>query len=94
MKNQMDIDYVAKLARLKLDPAEREQLSRQLENILSYVQKLNELKTDTVEPTHHVLPVQNVTRPDEVKPSIHPDAVLAHAPKARDNFFIVPQVIE
>ena len=94
MKSQMDIDYVAKLARLKLDPAEREQLSRQLENILSYVQKLNELKTDAVEPTQHILPVQNVTRPDEVKPSIAPQAVLKHAPKTRDNFFIVPQVIE
>lgn len=94
MKAQIDIDYVAKLARLKLDPAERERLSLQLENILSYVQKLNELKTDTVDPTQHILPVQNVTRPDEIKSSLPPSAVLNHAPKTRDNFFIVPQVIE
>ena len=94
MKIQMDIDYAAKLARLKLGPEEREQLSSQLGNILSHIQKLNELDTDLVRPTRHILTVKNVTRPDEVKPSLNPSSFLKHAPEARDNLFIVPQIIE
>ena len=93
-KTSMDIDYVSKLARLKLDPAERDRFSHQLGDILSYIQKLNELDTQSVEPTQHILPVKNVTRPDVVKPSIDPELVLKHAPESRDNFFIVPQIIE
>ena len=90
----MDIDYVAKLSRLKLDPAERERLSHQLKDILSYVEKLNELDTTGVDPTQHVLPIQNVTRPDVVRPSLDTAEILKHAPMARENFFIVPQIIE
>lgn len=91
---KMNIDDVAKLARLKLGEAEKERLSKQLDDILVYIEKLNELDTKSVEPTQHILHVQNVTRPDEVKPSLDPSSFLKHAPQTRDNFFIVPQVIE
>lgn len=94
MKAQIDIDYVSKLARLKLDPSEREMFARHLDSILGYMEKLNQLDTSQVEPTQHILPLQNVTRADEVKPSIEPATVLKHAPAARNQFFIVPQVIE
>ncbi len=93
-KVEMNIDDVAKLARLHLGVEEREKLSKQLSDILSYVQKLNELKIESIEPTQHILSVQNVMRADEVKPSLSPEKFLKNAPEARDGFFIVPQIIE
>ena len=94
MKEQMDIDYIAKLARLDLNPAEREKLSSQMNDILSYVQKLNELDTSHVDATLYILPVHNVTLPDKAVPSLDTAAVLKNAPETRDHLFIVPQVIE
>ncbi|MBI1884419.1 MAG: Asp-tRNA(Asn)/Glu-tRNA(Gln) amidotransferase subunit GatC [Chlamydiae bacterium] len=94
MKVEMNIDDVAKLARLKLSAEEREKFSSQMSDILSYVQKLNAVDTTHVQAADHVEAVQNVTRPDEVKPSLDPDSFLKHAPLGRDQFFIVPQVIE
>ena len=94
MPIEMNIDDVARLARLALSEAEREQFSRQLANILTYVEKLKAVPTENVSPTQHILPIQNVTRPDEVKPSLDPASVLNHAPVSRDGFFIVPPIIE
>ncbi|MBI1870336.1 MAG: Asp-tRNA(Asn)/Glu-tRNA(Gln) amidotransferase subunit GatC [Chlamydiae bacterium] len=94
MNVQKNIDDVAKLARLRLSAVERDKFSRQLEDILSYVENLNELKTEGVLPSYHVQEVKNVTRPDESRPSLDPNSFLKHAPQARDGFFIVPQVIE
>lgn len=94
MKEQMDVNYIAKLARLNLDPVERDKLSAQMNDILSYVQKLNELDTSHVDATLHILPVHNVTRPDKVVPSLDTETVLKNAPESRDRLFIVPQVIE
>jgi aspartyl-tRNA(Asn)/glutamyl-tRNA(Gln) amidotransferase subunit C len=89
-----DVEYAARLARLRLSEAEREQFASQLAKIVGYVEKLNELDTKGVEPTAHVLPLKNVTRPDEVKPSINRERILKLAPKTADGLIMVPRVIE
>lgn len=90
----MDVEYVSKLARIKLSDEERRILSDQMSNILSYVEKLNQLDTNSVSETQHILALQNILRPDVVKTSIAAQKVLKHAPSSRDQFFIVPSVIE
>ena len=85
---------MAKLARLALKDEEAEQLTRQLSDILTYVEKLNELDTKDVEPTSHVLPVRNVLREDEVSGSIDRGKALVNAPDRTEEFFRVPKVIE
>jgi aspartyl-tRNA(Asn)/glutamyl-tRNA(Gln) amidotransferase subunit C len=94
MKEKMDVNYIAKLARLDLNPEERDKLSSQMNDILSYVEKLNELDTSHVDATLYILPVHNVTRPDKAVPSLDTADVLKNAPESRDYLFIVPQVIE
>jgi len=89
-----EVEHVAKLARLALREEEVEQLTRQLSDILTYVEKLNELDTKDVEPTSHVLPVRNVLREDEVSGSIDRGKALVNAPDRTEEFFRVPKVIE
>lgn len=89
-----DIDQVAKLARIRLKPAERERLSRELGSILEYVEQLKQVDTSKVPETSHVLDLTNVFRKDEVKPSAVRDEVLEHAPAREGNFFKVPKVVE
>jgi aspartyl-tRNA(Asn)/glutamyl-tRNA(Gln) amidotransferase subunit C len=89
-----EVEYVAALARLELSPDERRQMTEQLGRILDYIAKLNELDTTDVPPTSHVLPIRNVTRPDDVKPSMPRDEGLALAPESEDAYFAVPRVIE
>jgi len=89
-----EVEHVAKLARLALKDEEAEQLTRQLSDILTYVEKLNELDTKDVEPTSHVLPVRNVLREDEVSGSIDRGKALVNAPDRTEEFFRVPKVIE
>jgi len=89
-----EVEHVAKLARLALKDEEAEQLTRQLSDILTYVEKLNELDTKDVEPTSHVLPVRNVLREDEVCGSIDRGKALVNAPDRTEEFFRVPKVIE
>ena len=94
MSQKIDINQTAELARLNLKPAEREKLAKDLESILAYVDQLKELDTETVPPTSHVLPIENVFRKDEVKKAGIRDSVLNHAPKRESNFFKVPKIIE
>ncbi|HKZ71694.1 MAG TPA: Asp-tRNA(Asn)/Glu-tRNA(Gln) amidotransferase subunit GatC [Nitrospirota bacterium] len=89
-----EVEHVAKLARLALKDEEAEQLTRQLSDILTYVEKLNELDTKDVEPTSHILPVRNVLRDDEVRGSIDRGKALVNAPDRTEEFFRVPKVIE
>ena len=93
-KTKIDVQYVAKLARIKLTEKELSQFSVQLSGILSYIEQLNTLDTKDVEPTSHVLPLKNVYREDVVKPSLPVDKVLRNAPDAADGFFRVPKIIE
>ena len=89
-----EVEYVAKLARLQLNDQEKEVFTQQLDSILEYMEKLNELDTENVSPTFHVLPLNNVMREDEVKDSQLQKDMLANAPERDDNFFVVPKVIE
>ena len=68
--SKQEVEHVAKLARLELSEQEKETLTDQLSNILTYVEKLNELDTDGIEPMSHAVPMENAFRADEVKPSI------------------------
>ncbi|HEY4391139.1 MAG TPA: Asp-tRNA(Asn)/Glu-tRNA(Gln) amidotransferase subunit GatC [Paenibacillus sp.] len=89
-----DVEHVAKLARLKLNDEEREMFTGQLNAILQYAEKLNELDTDNVEPTTHVLPLSNVMREDKVHESLSQEQVFRNAPDEEDGQFKVPAVLE
>jgi aspartyl-tRNA(Asn)/glutamyl-tRNA(Gln) amidotransferase subunit C len=91
---KISIDHISSLARLSLSDAERELFGSQLESILSYMDKLNELDTRDIEPTSHVLAIRNVTREDVNSPSIDRDAALANAPDRTEKFYRVPKIIE
>ena len=90
----MDIEKVAGLARLELSKEEKETFGNQLEQILTYMEQLNRLDTTGVEPTSHAIPIYNVFRDDEVKPSFPHEEVLAIAPDEEDGHFKVPRIIE
>ncbi|MCK8487202.1 Asp-tRNA(Asn)/Glu-tRNA(Gln) amidotransferase subunit GatC [Paenibacillus sp. MBLB2552] len=89
-----DVEHVAKLARLHLTDDEREMFTEQLNAILQYAEKLNELNTDDIAPTTHVLHLSNVMREDEVKESLPPEMVFRNAPDEEDGQFKVPAVLE
>lgn len=88
------VHQVAHLARLKLNEQEAEQFTHQLNQILEFAAKLNELDTEHVEPTSHVLPLSNVLRDDRVVPSIAREKALQNAPEQQDGMFKVPAVFE
>lgn len=89
-----DVEHVAKLARLHLSDEERDRLTEQLNAILQYAEKLNELNTDEIAPTTHVLHLSNVMREDVVKDSLPPEKVFRNAPDEEDGQFKVPAVLE
>jgi aspartyl-tRNA(Asn)/glutamyl-tRNA(Gln) amidotransferase subunit C len=91
---KMDIEKVARLARLELSEEERETFGNQMEQILTYMEQLNRLDTTGVEPTSHAIPIHNVFREDEVKPSFPQEEVLGIAPDEEDGHFKVPRIIE
>ncbi len=91
---RLEIDKVAELARRNLKPEEKAKLEKDLGAILDYVQKLNSLDTQSVEPTSHVLDLKNVFRPDEVNPSNAAEKILPHAPRADGHFFKVPKIVQ
>ena len=90
----MDISYIAHLARVELSEAERSKFAAQLKDILAYVAKLNELDVSNVEPTAHATPLTNVFRKDKVRPSIEIEKVLKNAPEQARDLFIVPKIVE
>ncbi|MDH7601481.1 MAG: Asp-tRNA(Asn)/Glu-tRNA(Gln) amidotransferase subunit GatC [Armatimonadota bacterium] len=89
-----DIADVARLSRLELTEEEKETLAKHINRLLEHFEKLQELDTDDVEPTSHVIPVYNVFRKDEPAPSLPVEEVLANAPDVADNCFVVPRVVE
>ena len=89
-----DVDTVAVLARLYFTDEEKEELKVTLNDILKYFDKLSELDTEGVEPLTHILPVQNVMRGDDVKPSYDQETALKNAPKHDRGHFVIPKVIE
>ena len=91
---EIDVKYVAHLARLQLTPDEEIKLGAQLGGILGYIEKLKELDVTGVEPTAHAAPRVNVTRPDEVRPSLPHDDALRNAPAQANGLFMVPKIVE
>ena len=85
---------MATLARLELTPDEQEQLTGQLDRILDYMDKLNELDTQNVEPMSHAVDVINVLRPDRAVNEPRTEALLSNAPARDDDFLSVPKIIE
>ena len=88
------VDHLAKLARLKLNPAESAKMTTELTKILEYVEQLNKLDVAKVEPLVHAFEQHNVLRADKNSPSLPKDKVLANAPDKDKGFFKVPKVIE
>jgi len=95
-REKLNISYVAQLARLNLTEEEKEKLTKELTSILSYVEQLNEINTDSVEATSHALNIENVYREDTVIHSGTAQEVLDELPPLRkqERFFKVPKVIE
>jgi aspartyl-tRNA(Asn)/glutamyl-tRNA(Gln) amidotransferase subunit C len=89
-----DIKYVAHLARLALTPEEEARMAAQLGNVLGYIEKLKEVDVTGVEPTAHAFPMVNVTRSDEVRPSMTQEEALRNAPSHANGLFLVPRIVE
>jgi aspartyl-tRNA(Asn)/glutamyl-tRNA(Gln) amidotransferase subunit C len=88
------VKHVAHLARLAVTEEEAELLTEQLDKIIGFAEELSELDTDNVEPTTHVLELNNVLREDEVRNSVSADEALKNAPAQKDGQFKVPNIME
>lgn len=91
---KISIEHLSKLARLALSEEEKTTFEGQIEGILGYVDKLNELDTSNVEPTSHVLSLSNVDREDIIRPCLVREEALMNAPDATEKFYRVPKIIE
>jgi aspartyl-tRNA(Asn)/glutamyl-tRNA(Gln) amidotransferase subunit C len=94
MPVEIDIEHVARLARLELTDEERARLREQLGVILEAAAKVSEVATDDVPPTAYAIARSNVLRPDEITPSLTTEEVLSNAPEVEDDRFRVPRVVE
>ena len=90
MSSELDVKYVAYLARLALSPEEEQKIGAQLGDVLGYIEKLKEVDVSGVEPTAHAFPLVNVTRSDELRPSLSHAEAPAHA----NGLFLVPKIVE
>lgn len=90
----LNLDYVANLARLALTDAEKAGFARQLGDILQYVEKLRQVDVAGVEPMAHAAPVFNVWEADVARPGLPVEAALRNAPARRQNMVVVPKVVE
>lgn len=89
-----DVEKVALLSRLELNDGDMEKMTGQLNSILDYIDVLNQVDTEGVQPTAHVLPMKNVMREDVVKLSLARDLALSNAPESEEGYFKVPKVVE
>lgn len=90
----IDVKYVAHLARLGLTPEEERKFGAQLGQVLGYIEKLREVDVSAVEPTAHAVPMVNVTRVDQIGPSLPNEEALRNAPAKAGGLFIVPKIVE
>ncbi len=88
------IEYVGILAKLELSEQEKEQAKKDMASMLDYIDKLNELDTEGVEPMSHVFHAENVLRDDVVTNGDGSSETLANAPESRDMMFVVPKTVE
>ena len=91
---KIDISHVAKLANLKLSPAEEKKFGDQLDEVLEYFTKLNEVKTENVQPIDHITGLENVQRQDVAKPSLSQDEALSGTSKTHNGFIQVEAILE
>ena len=91
---KISIEHIAHLSRLSLSDKEKGLFGEQLESILSYMDKLNELDTREIEPTSHVIAISNITRDDVQRPSLEREDALMNAPDKTEKFYRVPKIIE
>jgi aspartyl-tRNA(Asn)/glutamyl-tRNA(Gln) amidotransferase subunit C len=91
---ELDIDYVARLARLALTPAEKTQYAQQLADVLHHIERLARVDVNGVEPTAHAFPIENVWADDVVRAGLTVDLALGNAPARRDQMISVPRVVE
>ena len=89
-----EVEQVARLARLALDPAAKERMRSELDGILAYIDKLRALDVEGVEPTSHAVPLTNVLRADALTPPLPREEMLANAPDPHGDLFRVPRIIE
>jgi aspartyl-tRNA(Asn)/glutamyl-tRNA(Gln) amidotransferase subunit C len=94
MATEVDVKYVAHLARISLTAEEEQKFGAQLKNILGYIEKLNQLDVSHIEPTAHAVPLVNVFRKDEVRPSLSNEDALRNAPSKANGLFVVPKIVE
>ena len=94
MISEKDVKYVAGLARIHLKDEEIDRLTKDLEKILDYINKLDTLDVEEVQPTSHVLPLKNVHRKDEIRPSLTQQEALKISVDSEEGSFKVPKVIE
>lgn len=88
------INKVCELARLELTQEEKQEFTQQLEDIIRYVEKINELDTANVKPVDHIVPLSNVFREDMAKQSLPVEEVERIAPQFEKSHFVVPRIIE
>jgi aspartyl-tRNA(Asn)/glutamyl-tRNA(Gln) amidotransferase subunit C len=91
---ELNIDYVARLARLDLTAAEKEQYARQLGDVLHHIEQLAKVDVSGVEPTAHAFPVENVWGEDVARPGLTVEQALRNAPAQREHMVSVPKVVE
>ncbi|HIA48170.1 MAG TPA: Asp-tRNA(Asn)/Glu-tRNA(Gln) amidotransferase subunit GatC [Candidatus Hydrogenedentes bacterium] len=89
-----DVEYVAALAQLVLDDDSKERLVHEMGDILEYMDKLDELDTEGIEPMMHVLDLANVYREDVVRESLSRETAMRNAPKTDGEFFLVPRILD
>ena len=89
-----DVADVALLSRLEFSESEIETFTGQMDAVLQYAEVLNKLNVENVEPMAHVLPLKNVMRADEAKPSLPRELALSNAPEQEDGYFKVPKIME
>ncbi|HEX2088677.1 MAG TPA: Asp-tRNA(Asn)/Glu-tRNA(Gln) amidotransferase subunit GatC [Actinomycetota bacterium] len=94
MPVEIDVDHVARLARLALTPEEKERFARQLGLILEHAEKVREVAAEDVPPTSHPVPRSNVFRPDDPRPTLAHEEALTGAPEAEAGRFKVPRIVE
>ncbi len=94
MATDLNVQYIAHLARLNLTPEEEQQFGAQLAHVLQYIEKLKELDVTNIEPTSHAVPLVNITRPDEARPSLPHEEAMRNAPAKANGLFIVPKIVE
>jgi len=90
----IDVKYVAHLARLSLSPEEAQKFGGQLASVLGYIEQLKEADVSGIEPTAHAFPLINVTRPDEIQPSMDHEEAMRNTPAKANGLFIVPKIVE